>query len=236
MQRAPAARNALLIPTPPPIRKTSLRKLDSGRGRLLRLLVEPVQCQQDLSAAAFLRKQDAVDDPIAVHSDLPDVAVKMTGGSQAPIANLLHARKHGRRVGVRELVDELLDRTATRCGPVVAPAPPNRRRPTSSGVGLLPGSLRWSHRTSLCSASDRALWSAGLAQILARGGLKNAKRSVFTGPKRTPGQGFEPQIPAPEAGVLPVTPSRTGHPRIATGPAVPPPPLPPTPARASRRA
>ncbi len=153
----PAARNALLIPSPPPVSQTFLRQLDSGRGRLLRLLVEPVQCQQDLSTAAFLRKQDAVDDPIAVHSDLPDVAVKMTGDSQAPIANLLHARKHGRRVGVRELVDELLDRTATRCGPVVAPAPPNRRRPTGSGAGLLPGALRWSHRTSLCSASDRVL-------------------------------------------------------------------------------
>jgi hypothetical protein len=157
MQRTPAARNALLIPTPPPIRKTSLRQLDSGRGRLLRLLVEPVQRQQDLSAAAFLRKQDAVDDPIAVHSDLPDVAVKMTGGSQAPIANLLHARKHGRRVGIGELVDEPFDRTTPRWGPVVAPASPNRRRPTGSRVGLLPGSLRWSHRTSLCSASDRAL-------------------------------------------------------------------------------
>ena len=157
MQRAPAARNALLIPTPPPIRKTSLRQLDSGWGRLLRLLVEPVQGQQHLSAAAFLRKQDAVDDPIAVHSDLPYVAVKMAGGPQTSIANLLHAGEHSRRVGVGELVDEPFDRTTTRCGPVVAPAPPNRRRPTGSGVGLLPGSLRWSHRTSLCSASDRVL-------------------------------------------------------------------------------
>ncbi len=157
MQRVPAARNALLIPTPPPIRKTSLRQLDSGRGRLLRLLLEPVQCQQDLSAAAFFRKQDAVDDPIAVHPDLPDIPVKMTGGPQAPIANLLHARKHSRRIGIGELVDEPFDRTTTRWGLVVAPAPPNRRRPTGSRVGLLPGALRWSHRTSLCSASDRAL-------------------------------------------------------------------------------
>jgi hypothetical protein len=156
MQRVPAARNALLIPTPPPIRKTSLRQLDSGRGRLLRLLLEPVQCQQDLSAAAFFRKQDAVDDPIAVHPDLPDIPVKMTGGPQAPIANLLHARKHSRRIGIGELVDEPFDRTTTRCGLVVAPAPPDRRRLTGGGVGLLPGSLRWSHRASLCSASDRA--------------------------------------------------------------------------------
>ena len=157
MQRASAARNALLIPTPPPIRKTSLRQLDSGRGRLLRLLVEPVQRQQDLSAAAFLRKKDAVDDPITVHPDLPDITVKMAGGPQTSIADLLHAREHSRRVGVGELVNELLDRAATRWRPVVAPAPPNRRRPTGGGVGLLPGSLRWSHRTSLCSASDRAL-------------------------------------------------------------------------------
>lgn len=54
--------------------------------------------------------------------------------------------------------------------------------------------------------------------MLAREGSKNAKRPVFTGRKRTPGQGFEPQIPAPEAGVLPVTPSRTGQPRIAIAP------------------
>ena len=157
MQRAPAARNALLISTPPPIRKTSLRQLDSGRGRLLRPLLEPIQAQQNLSAAAFLREQDAVDDPIAVHSDLPDVAVEVAGSRQSPIANLLHAGKHGRGIGVGELVDEPFDRTTTRCGLVVAPAPPNRRRPTGSGVGLLPGSLRWSHRTSLCSASDRVL-------------------------------------------------------------------------------
>jgi hypothetical protein len=158
MQRVLAARNALLIPTPPPIRKTSLRQLDSGRGRLLRLLLEPVQCQQDLSAAAFFRKQDAVDDPIAVHPDLPDIPVKMTGGPQTSIANFLHAGEHSRRVGIGELLDEPFDRTTTRWGLVVAPAPPNRRRPTGSRVGLLPGALRWSHRTSLCSASDRALF------------------------------------------------------------------------------
>src|ERR1700688_4571515 len=149
MQRVPAARNALLIPTPPPIRKTSLRQLNSGRGRLLRLLLEPVQCQQDLSAPASLREQDAVDDPIAVYPDLPDIPAKMAGGPQTSIANLLHARKHGRRIGIGELVDEPFDRTTTRWGLVVAPAPPNRRRPTGSRVGLLPGSLRWSHRASL---------------------------------------------------------------------------------------
>jgi hypothetical protein len=201
MQRAPAARNALLIPTPPPIRKTSLRQLDSGRGRLLRLLLEPVQCQQDLSAAAFFRKQNAVDDPIAVHSDLPDVAVKMTGGPQAPIANLLHARKHSRRIGIGELVDEPFDRTATRWGLVVAPAPPNPRRPTGSRVGLLPGALRWSHRTSLCSASDRALLVSRTVPNPGPRGVENAKRPVFTGRKRTPGQGLEPQSPGPEPGV-----------------------------------
>jgi hypothetical protein len=94
MQRAPTARNALLIPTPPPIRKTPLRQLDSGPGRLLRLLVEPVQCQQDLSTTVFLRKQDAVDDPISVHPHLPDIPVKMADGPQTPIANLLHAGEH----------------------------------------------------------------------------------------------------------------------------------------------
>src|ERR1039458_6442978 len=156
MQRAPAARDALLIPSPPPVSQTFLRQLDRGPGRLLRLLVEPVQGQHDLSAAAFLREQDAVDDPIAVHPHLPDIPVEMTRGLQTPIANLLHAGEHGRRVGVRELVDEVFDRATPRRGLIVAPAPPNRRRPTDSGAGLLPGSLRRSHRASLCSASDRA--------------------------------------------------------------------------------
>src|SRR5665213_2435224 len=201
MQRAPAARNALLIPTPPPIRKTSLRQLDSGRGRLLRLLLEPIQAQQNLSAAAFLREQDAVDDPIAVHSDLPDVAVKMTGGSQAPIANLLHAGEHSRRVGIGELVDELLDRAAPRRGLIVAPAPPDRRRLTGGEAGLLPVALRWSHRTSLCSASGRALLVSRTGPNPGPRGSKNAKRPVFTGRKRTPGQGLEPQSPGPEPGV-----------------------------------
>jgi hypothetical protein len=35
--------------------------------------------QQDLAMATFLCEQDPVDDAIAVHPYLPDIAVKMTG-------------------------------------------------------------------------------------------------------------------------------------------------------------
>jgi len=45
---------------------------------------------------------------------------------QASLADLQHACQYGRGVGVRERVDEILDRTASRWGPVVAPASANR--------------------------------------------------------------------------------------------------------------
>jgi hypothetical protein len=40
-----------------------------------------------LATAAFLREQDAVDHPIAVDPDLPDLAVEMAGGLQSVVAD-----------------------------------------------------------------------------------------------------------------------------------------------------
>src|ERR1700692_1841225 len=145
----PAAHHAHLLSPPPPIGQAPHCQLDRGSGRPLRLLFESRRREQELPTAAFLREQDAVDDSIAVHPDLPDVTVEVTGGPKAEPADLLHAGEHGRGVGIREPVDELLHGTATRRGPVVAPAPANRTTLTRSRAGSLPWALRRGHPASL---------------------------------------------------------------------------------------
>ena len=104
---------ALFISSSPPVGEASLRQGDRGRRGLLRLLVEPLQRKEDLATAAFRGEQDAVDHPVAVDPDLPDLAVEMAGGAQPLVADVLHSGEHGRRVVIGETVDERLDRTAT---------------------------------------------------------------------------------------------------------------------------
>src|SRR6185437_9011151 len=78
-----------------------------------------------------------------------------------------------------------------------------KARPRTSGVRAL-------RALASASASDPNVATAGLAS--ARGPrllhIEARGTTPLAGPPSTPGQGLEPQIPAPEAGVLPITPSR----------------------------
>jgi hypothetical protein len=70
-----------------------------------------------------LRKQHAIDHPVAVGPDLPDLTVEVPRSPQTPIPDVSHGRMNCSGIAIAESVKELGDGTAAGCGPIVAPAP-----------------------------------------------------------------------------------------------------------------
>src|SRR5206468_1133089 len=96
--------------------------MDLLRRRLARLLREPLERKQDMRAAAFGREKDAEDLPVALGSNLVDVAAQVTCRREPELPYLLHGGDDCCGVCVRELIEEVLDGSSAGGRPVVAPA------------------------------------------------------------------------------------------------------------------
>jgi hypothetical protein len=96
----PVIGGAYLFSPPTPVSEAPVRQLDRAARSFLRLLVENLQSEQDLSSTAFLGEQDSEDGVIALRPDLPDISIEMAGRSQAAIAHFLHRGKHCRCVQI----------------------------------------------------------------------------------------------------------------------------------------
>ena len=132
LKRTSSLRHPLSVTAAAPVREPALCKSDGGGRRFLRLLLQPLEGEQNLALGTFFSEEDAVDDAVAVDSHLSDVAVEMAGGLKAPVADLLHGGQHRRRVAIGEFVDELLDWTSAASGCVFAP-------PSAPTLGRTPG-------------------------------------------------------------------------------------------------
>jgi hypothetical protein len=82
-----------------------LRQLDRGSRCLLSLLLEALERKQHAPARTLLGEQDAVDHPIAVNANLPDVPVQMSRGDQAAVADISYAGEDRGSIAVGERIE-----------------------------------------------------------------------------------------------------------------------------------
>ena len=99
-------------PPPSPVAKPALGKRDGLRRRLLGCLPERLQGQKDLATAPLGCEKEAVDDPVAVRTDLLDVALNVASGPKSLKSDLPHRCGNGGGVNVGEASDELADGAA----------------------------------------------------------------------------------------------------------------------------
>lgn len=110
------------LPAPAPVGKPSLRQVERRTRRLLRLLVERDEREQNLAVRALWREQDPIDHAIPIDPDFPDLRFQVPGRSQPTLANVEHPGGDRRRVPIAHAVDELCDGTTTGSRPVVTPS------------------------------------------------------------------------------------------------------------------
>ena len=92
-------------------------------GGVFRVFLEPLEGKEDLAAAAFGGEEDPEGLPLAVFSDLVDVASNVAGGHQAAAGDVTHGGQDGGQVVAGEAVEEVPDWPATGGSLVEAPPP-----------------------------------------------------------------------------------------------------------------
>ncbi len=105
-----------------PVAQTPVRKLDLAIRRLLDVLRHQYERKKDPAAPALLREEQAIALVNSIGPNLVDLAAQMSCDLHPVLLHVLHRTSDLCRISVRELLDELLDRSAAGGGPVIAPA------------------------------------------------------------------------------------------------------------------
>lgn len=105
-----------------------MRQVDVVTRRLLRGLCEPVQREQDLTAASLLRKQNSEAPPRGKRTHLIDLAVEMSRRLQSILPHRIHGRQDGEPVSERQSGDERMCRQVPANRSIVTPTTSNGMR------------------------------------------------------------------------------------------------------------
>ena len=105
-----------------------MRQVDVVTRRLLRGLCEPVQREQDLTAASLLRKQNSEAPPRGKRTHLVDLAVEMSRHLQSTSPHRVHGRQDCEPVSERQPGDERMCRQVPANRSIVTPTTSNGMR------------------------------------------------------------------------------------------------------------
>ena len=99
------------------------RKLDSPSGRLLGLLGERLERQENLVLLSLGGVENPERLPVTGDPHLVDVRIYAMSDAVAVDLHVSHAGSNGRSIRIGQTIQELLDRAPSTLGPVVPPSP-----------------------------------------------------------------------------------------------------------------
>jgi hypothetical protein len=118
----------------PPVCKAPVSELDMAGSRSLPLLVDDLKRKENLASSALFSEQEAVNHPLSVDFDLPDVTLQLVhvGMTASFLSDFGHCHSDSSRVFLGKAVEEFAYRLAASRG---AKEPPTTPKSPSGWLG-----------------------------------------------------------------------------------------------------